>query len=88
MAPIGVSPEGFCFLHIGENPPNLDACARTGIRGEVKETILHIAQERQADMIAMPTAGHQGFLDALRGSTTEQVLRQAPCPVLAIRTAV
>jgi len=36
----------------------------------------------------MPTAGHQGFLDALRGSTTEQVLRKAPCPVLAIRTAI
>ena len=34
-------------------------------------------------MIVMPTAGHQGFLDALRGSTTEQVF----CPVLAVRAA-
>ena len=32
----------------------------------------------------MPTAGHQGFLDALRGSTTERALRHAPCPVLAV----
>ena len=95
MAPLGVSPEAFCFLHIGDYPPNLDACARTRLPGEVEilkgpvvETILQTARERQADMIAMPTAGHQGFLDALRGSTTEQVLRQAPCPVLAIRTAV
>ena len=93
LAPLGVMPETFRFLHIGDRPPNLDACAGTTVRGEVEvmkgpvvETILHEA--RRADMIAMPTAGHQGFLDALRGSTTEQVLRKAPCPVLAIRTAI
>jgi nucleotide-binding universal stress UspA family protein len=32
----------------------------------------------------MPTAGRQGVVDALRGSTTERVIRQAPCPVLAV----
>jgi nucleotide-binding universal stress UspA family protein len=32
----------------------------------------------------MATAGRDGFLDALRGSTTEQVVREAPCPVLAL----
>jgi nucleotide-binding universal stress UspA family protein len=32
----------------------------------------------------MPTAGHHGVLDALRGSTTERVIRHAPCPVLAL----
>ena len=31
-------------------------------------------------------AGRDGFPDALRGSTTERVLRRAPCPVLAIPT--
>ncbi|HEY3719491.1 MAG TPA: universal stress protein, partial [Roseiarcus sp.] len=40
--------------------------------------------EWPADLIVMPTAGHVGYLDALRGSTTERVLRQAPCPVLAM----
>jgi nucleotide-binding universal stress UspA family protein len=39
---------------------------------------------QQANLIAMPTAGHHGFLDAVRGSTTERVLRHAPCPVLAV----
>jgi len=38
----------------------------------------------KANLIGMATAGHHGLLDALRGSTTERVLRQAPCPVLAI----
>ena len=95
LAPLGVLPGALSFLHIGDRPPNLAACAGTTVRGEVEvmegplvETILHVAQERQVDLIAMPTAGHQGFLDALRGSTTEQVLRQAPCPVLAVRTAI
>jgi nucleotide-binding universal stress UspA family protein len=32
----------------------------------------------------MPTAGRHGFLDALRGSTTEQVLHRAPCALLAL----
>jgi len=52
--------------------------------GDVVNTILRAANERQVDLIAMPTAGHQDFLDALRGSTTERVLRYAPCPVLAV----
>ncbi len=52
--------------------------------GDVVEQILAVASEGPADMIAMATEGHQGFLDALRGSTTERVLRRAPCPVLAV----
>lgn len=53
-------------------------------RGDVVEQILASAAELDVDLIAMATAGHQGFLDALRGSTTERVLRHAPCPVLAV----
>jgi nucleotide-binding universal stress UspA family protein len=52
--------------------------------GDVVDQILAAAAERPADLIAMATAGHHGFLDALRGSTTERVLRHAPCPVLAV----
>jgi nucleotide-binding universal stress UspA family protein len=94
LAPLGVSPSAFNFLHVGDKPPTiLEASGANGqagvevMEGPVVETILRVAQEGHVDMIAMPTAGHNGFLDALRGSTTEQVLRQAPCPVLAIRAA-
>lgn len=52
-------------------------------QGAVVETILAEAEALSADLIAMPTAGHHGVLDALRGSTTERVLHNAPCPVLA-----
>jgi nucleotide-binding universal stress UspA family protein len=52
--------------------------------GDAVEQILKVAAEQPADLIAMTTQGHQGFLDALRGSTTERVLRAARCPVLAV----
>lgn len=46
------------------------------------ETIL--AEAAPCGLVAMPTAGRQGILDAIRGSTTERVVREAPCPVLAL----
>lgn len=57
-------------------------------QGNVVEAILGAAMEKRADLLAMATAGRHGLLDALRGSTTEQVLREASCPVLAIPLAV
>ena len=53
-------------------------------QGEIDEEILKAANELTADMIVMVTKGHDGILDALRGSTTEKIVRQAPCPVLAV----
>jgi nucleotide-binding universal stress UspA family protein len=52
--------------------------------GDVVAQILAAAEQGGADLIVMATEGHQGFLDAIRGSTTERVLRQAPCPLLAV----
>ena len=52
--------------------------------GAVIEEILDAATRVQADLIVMPTAGEQGLLEMLRGSTTEHVLRRARCPVLAV----
>lgn len=75
------------FVHVGSNPPALRE-SRYGPRrlrtlgGEVVEAIL--AEAQNADAIGMPMAGAQGLLDALRGSTTERVVREAPCPVLAL----
>lgn len=60
------------------------AVTREARAGEVVNEILAAATACQADLIAMATAGRHGILDALRGSTTERVLRHAPCPVLAV----
>lgn len=55
--------------------------------GDPVEQILAVAEEVRADLIVMPTAGRTGAFDALRGSTTERVLRRAPCPLLAVPAA-
>jgi len=49
--------------------------------GEPTDTILQTAMELPAGLIVMTTDGPEGFLDALRGTTSEQVLRKARCPV-------
>ncbi len=81
----------FSLLVIGDDDPVADfkPPARPGWEwslarrdGDVVEGILQAATQGQADLIVMITEGHDGFLDALRGSTTERVLRQARCPLL------
>ena len=49
-------------------PANVDY-----FEGPVVETILRVADERNVDLIAMPTARHYGLTDAFRGSTTSRV---------------
>jgi nucleotide-binding universal stress UspA family protein len=55
-------------------------------QGDVVETIVASAGEYKSDLIVMSTAGHEGILDAMRGSVTQQVLRQAGRPLLAVPT--
>jgi nucleotide-binding universal stress UspA family protein len=51
-------------------------------QGKPSAEICRVAKEEQADMIVLGTHG-KGVLDqALFGSTTERVVRRAPCPVL------
>lgn len=52
------------------------------VQGKPSAEILRVAREETADMIVLGTHG-KGMIDkALFGSTTERVVRQAPCPVL------
>lgn len=52
--------------------------------GDPANEIISAANQFSADAIFMATAGHEGILDAMRGSTTEQIVRKAPCPLAAI----
>ena len=54
------------------------------LNGDALEAILREAALWQPDLIVLTTQGHRDFLDALRGSTTERVLRGAHCPVLSV----
>lgn len=78
------------LLHVGQEFPDvrlpggsapIDRMLRQG--SPVKE-ILRAAEEISANLIVMVTNGAEGFWDSLRGTTTEQVIRNAPCPVLSV----
>jgi nucleotide-binding universal stress UspA family protein len=58
--------------------------ARMHRNGDPVEQIVAAAELVRADLIVMPTEGRHGVFDALRGSTTERVLRQVRCPLLAV----
>jgi nucleotide-binding universal stress UspA family protein len=92
-AALGASATEFHLLCVGEEGdlPALDLPGDGGWkwnklcrRGNVIDTILHAADAYHADLVVMTTDGHHGFLDALRGSTTERVLHRLKCPLLAI----
>jgi nucleotide-binding universal stress UspA family protein len=60
--------------------------ARMQRDGDPVDEIVAAADAVRADLIVMATEGRHGVFDALRGSTTERVLRRARCPVLAVPT--
>ncbi len=80
------------LLHVGDSQPTIPTLQEgtkwswqiEQSQGEPVAEILSAADKHQADLIVMATAGHDGIFDVLRGSTTEQVLRKAPCPLLAV----
>ena len=68
------------------HPPEVEGWTWTTqvVEGDVVEGILQTAEAGPADLLVLTTEGRRGFLDALRGSTTERVVRGARCPVLAV----
>jgi len=87
-------PQGeFVLLHVGEtgtmpevNCPDVPGWQwkKVSRTGEVITGIVDTAAKQSADLIVMSTDGRNGFLDALRGSHSERVLRNAPCPLLTV----
>ena len=52
--------------------------------GEVIQEIVNTAKDIDADLIVMSTDGRNGFLDGLRGSHSERVLRYTRTPLLTV----
>ncbi|HXQ71433.1 MAG TPA: universal stress protein [Pyrinomonadaceae bacterium] len=52
--------------------------------GEVIKNIVEAAKDHEADLIVMATDGRNGFLDGLRGSHSERVLRHVTTPLLTV----
>ena len=53
--------------------------------GHTAKEIIKYAERDNADLIVMSTHGRTGLKHALMGSVTEQVIREAPCPVMALK---
>jgi nucleotide-binding universal stress UspA family protein len=90
---LGSSQVEFRLLHVGKEKqmPALNLPDRPELKfeervveGDAVERILQEETEWSPDLMVLTTQGHRDFLDALRGSTTERVVRGARCPVLAI----
>ena len=52
--------------------------------GDIIQSIVDTAKDLEADLIVMSTDGRNGFLDGLRGSHSERVLRHGAAPLLTI----
>jgi nucleotide-binding universal stress UspA family protein len=79
------------LLYVGsqEDMPVIDRIDRPGVTwqttvrtGDIVDAIT--ADSETADLVIMATEGPHGLLDALLGSTTQRVLRQVRCPLLAV----
>jgi nucleotide-binding universal stress UspA family protein len=55
------------------------------LHGAPFEEITQYARKHDIDLIVMATHGRSGLSHFLLGSTTERVVRHAPCPVLTVR---
>ncbi len=82
------------LLHVGDEAslPRLQPPHDTGLTwetkvatgGDVVERVLEAAQASNAALIVLTTQGRTGVLDALRGTTSERIIRGARCPILTI----
>jgi nucleotide-binding universal stress UspA family protein len=58
----------------------------TAVReGRASEVIIEYAQQNSISLICIATHGRRGFSHLILGSTTERVVRRAPCPVFVVR---
>lgn len=81
------------LLHVGlsdppwPEPDPYDAVSswnRQRETGDPAAVIVEVAARSACDLIVMVSEGRTGWLEALRGSVTERVVKTAPCPVLVL----
>ncbi len=83
-------------IHAGDIFPYVSPSALEGLsyretmvdaEDSVAHAIALAAFQEKADLIVMSTNGRDTISQRIMGSVTEQVLRKAPCPVLAVAAA-
>ncbi len=53
--------------------------------GDVIQEILDVVEKEKIDLVVIGTHGRKGISHFLLGSTTEKLIRSAPCPILTVR---
>jgi nucleotide-binding universal stress UspA family protein len=86
----GLTPE-VTGVHVGDAFPLVSAMFLEDISWQevvkqegIAQSITEVAREKGADLIIMATNGRDTFAQKITGSITEQVLKDTPCPVLAV----
>ncbi len=65
-------------------PPRILAASAV-LHGDPADEILALARREAIDLIVLTTKGRSGLKRALVGSTAEQIMRHALCPVMSVR---
>ncbi len=52
--------------------------------GEIGDVLSEMIRQREIDLIILGTHGRGGFKKLILGSVAEEIIREAPCPVLAV----
>lgn len=66
-------------------PYKLTSLEEEVVAGEAAEKIIAVSKEKKIDLIIMGSYGHSRIREAILGSTTVQVMRNATVPVLMAR---
>lgn len=70
---------------VAQQPPVEGGVETRVLAGRAYREILHAADDAHSDLIVMGAQGRGGAALLLLGSTTQQVVRAASCPVLTVR---
>jgi len=74
--------ESFIAEHLGDASTTAEGKV---VVGHAATEIVSSAKESEAKLIVITTHGYSGVKHVLLGSTTEDVVRHATCPVLSVR---
>lgn len=69
---------------VGEQHPEID-CDGVAVEGQPAEVLIQECEKAKAYMIVIGSRGQGGFTSLLLGSTSQQVIHHANCPVLVVR---
>lgn len=73
------------YFMVPEESRNWCTPKTTLLDGEPYKEMITYAQQEKIDMIVLGIRGHTLWEKLMVGSTTDRIIRQSPCPVLAVR---